>query len=280
MSKRTVLTVVAATALAVGGSVAFASPAFADPTPATGPVTTISNLVVGIDNSAGRQVHVQYSYSIADPSLAADSIVEVTTHDSCDTPTVVDRDVPLSSPGGGISLFVTVPSDGYVEVKVYSSNGTSAPLVSAPVDATDITVTPVDTTGSFNPGTPPTTGTFGILVGGRVPNSSFQLYVDGTASGPVITVPGCGESVQNYSGAPGTVLSLHNIEGNFDVATTTIPGARTAPADPADPTTPTLNRLPMTGVGPDAWYAGGFGLAAVIIGGLLLVVRRRVASRG
>jgi hypothetical protein len=267
---------ITAAALVVGGSVAFAAPAFADPTPAPGPVTTISNLVVGIDNSSGRQVHIQYNFLIADPTLDADSIVEVTDFENCDSPTVIDRDVPLTSPAGGISLYVALPAAGYVEVKVYSSNGASAPLVSAPAVASDTAVSQSDISADFNPGTPPTTGTLVIDLGGVVPESRFQLYSNGSPTGPVITVPGCGEYVHSYSGAPGDVLMLHNTDADFDVVNITIPGAVSPPVDPSTPTDPTL---PTTGVGPGSWYAGGIGLAALFVGALLLLVQWRVRRR-
>jgi hypothetical protein len=237
-------------------------------------VTTISNLVVGIDNSSGRQVHVQYNYSVADPILAADSIVEVTDFANCDSPTAIDQDVPLANAqGGAISLYLALPATGYVEVKVYSSNGASAPLVSLPAVASDTLVSPSDIGADFNPDTPPTTGTLGIDLGGDVPESSFQLYSNGSPTGAVITVPGCGEYVHSYSAAPGDVLMLHNIDGDFDLINITIPAAVTPPADPGTPT------LPTTGVGPGSWYAGGFGLAALFVGAVLLLVQWRVRRR-
>jgi hypothetical protein len=271
--KRTAAAAVTAAVLAVGGSVVVAAPAFASPTPATGPVTTISNLVVGIDNSSGRQVHIQYNFLIADPSLDSDSIVEVTDFNDCDNPTVIDRDVPLASPGGGISLYVILPVDGYVEVVVYSSNGTSAPLASAPAFASDTPVAADDTGANFIPDTPPTTGSLVVNMGGAVPQSTFQLYVNGAGSGAAFTVAGCQEVVHPYSGVPGDVLTLHDVDGDFDAATITIPGGVSAPTDPGAPT------LPTTGVGPGSWYAGGFGLAALFAGGLLLLVQWRVRRR-
>jgi hypothetical protein len=275
--KKTAAAAVTAVALAVIGSLAFAAPAFADPTPAPGPVTTISNLVVGIDNSFGRQVHIQYNYSVADPTLGADSIVEVTDFANCDSPTVIDQDVPLpNTQAGAISLYVAVPATGYVEVKVYSSNGVSAPLVSLPVVASDTLVSPSDISADLNPDTPPTTGTVVIDLGGDVPESSFQLYSNGSPTGPVITVPGCGEYVHSYSGAPGDLIMLHNVDGDFDLINITIPGAVSPPVDPGTPTDPTL---PTTGVGPGSWYAGGFGLAALFVGAVLLLVQWRVRRR-
>ncbi|HEX3680515.1 MAG TPA: hypothetical protein VHU90_12400 [Galbitalea sp.] len=275
MLKKTLFAAAIAAVLAVGGSLGFATPAFADPTPAPDPTTTISNLAVTlVQDASGRQAFIQFNYTIDDPTADSDSIAEVTTFDTCDTPTVVDVDNPLPSAlGGGISFYVTVPADGYVEVKIYSSNGAAAPLVSAPVDATDVAVTSSDTTASFTPSAPATSGSLVILVGGRVPQSTFQLYSNGAPTGPVITVPGCGEDVQSYSAAPGTVLTLHNIDGDFDAATTTIPGAVSGPADPG------VASLPTTGVGPGSWYAGGFGLVAVFVGAVLLLVEWRVRRR-
>ncbi len=279
MPKKTLFaTAIIATALGLGGSLAFATPAFASPTPATGPVTTVSNLVVGIDNTAGRQVQIQFNYTVADPTLDADSIVEVTDFASCSTPTVIDRDVPLpNAVGGGISLFVAVPATGFVKVQVFSSNGVSAPLVTAPAFATDTTVDAGDFGASITPGVPPTTGSIVISPGNEVPVTHLQLYLNGVPSGAVISVDGCtGEDVQNYSVAAGTVLTLHEIDGDFDVATFTVPAAASSPSDP------TIRRLPMTGVGPGSWYAGGLGLVAVLVGGILLLMqwptRRRRTS--
>jgi hypothetical protein len=277
MPKKTLfVTAIIATALGLGGSLAFATPAFASPTPATGPVTTVSNLVVGVDNTAGRQVQIQFNYTVADPTLDGDSIVEVTDFDSCSTPTVIDRDVPLPNAiGGGISLFVAVPAAGFVKVQVFSSNGASAPLVTAPAFATDATVDAGDFGASITPGVPPTTGSIVISPGNEVPVTHLQLYLDGVASGPVISVDGCNvEDVEDYSVAAGTVLTLHEIDGDFDAATFTVPPAASAPTDP------TIRRLPTTGVGPGSWSAGGFGLVAVFIGGLLLLVQRRTRRRG
>jgi hypothetical protein len=277
-TSRVAAAVITAAVLAMGGSIAFAAPASADPTPAPDPAATISNLAVSIvQDASGRQAFIQYNYTVDDPTLDSDSIAEVTTFDFCDTPTVVDRDNPLPNAlGGGTSFYVTLPADGFVEVKIYSSNGTSAPLVSAPAYASDTAVSFDDVGASFYPDTPPTTGSLVITLGGDVPVSTFQLYSNGSPTGSVITVPGCGESVQSYSAPAGTVLTLHDVEGDFDAATTTVPGGVSAPTDPS---TPTLTSRPTTGVGPGSWYAGGFGLAALIVGGTLLLVRWRMRRR-
>ena len=278
MPKKTLFAAaITAAVLAVGGSLAFAAPAFADPTPAPDPTTTISNVAVGIDNSAGRQVHIQYNFTIADPTLDGDSIVEVTDFDSCDTPTVIDRDVPLASPGGGISLYVVVPATGFVKVQIYSSNGAAAPLVTAPVFASDAAVTPTDFIASIAPDPSPLTGVVSVNTGNSAPIVHYELEGNGVPIGAPFAVDGCAAQSENYSAAAGTVLTVHVVDGDFDAATFTIPGGDPAPADPGAPT------LPTTGVGPGSWYAGGLGLAALVVGAVLLIVhwrmrRRRVAA--
>jgi len=264
---------ITAVVLAVGGSLAVAAPAFASPTPAPDPTTTITNVVVGIDDSSGRQVHIQYNFLIADPSLDGDSIVEVTDFDSCDTPTVIDRDVPLASPGGGISLYVAVPAEGYVQVKIFSSNGAAAPLVTAPVFASDTAVTSTDFVASITPNPSPLTGIVSVNAGNTNPFVHYELEGNGVPIGTPFTVDGCATQSENYSAAAGTVLTVHAIDGDFDAASFTVPGGVSAPADPGVPT------LPTTGVGPGSWYAGGLGLVAVFIGGVLLLVQWRARRR-
>jgi hypothetical protein len=274
--KKSAAAAITAFVLAAGGSLAFAAPAFASPTPAPDPAVTISNVATSIvQDASGRQAFVQYNYELSDPTSPSDSIAEITTFNSCDTPTVVDEDVPLPAAAGiaGVSFYVTLPVNGYVEVKVYASNGASAPLVSAPALASDTPVSLDDTGASFTPNTPPTTGTLTVNMGSDVPQSSFQLYVNGSPSGAPFTVLGCQEIINNYSAAPGDVLTLHDVDGNFDAASFTIPGGVSAPADPGVPT------LPTTGVGPGSWYAGGFGLAALLVGGILLLVQWHVRRR-
>ncbi|MES2172300.1 MAG: hypothetical protein V4479_16500 [Actinomycetota bacterium] len=226
-------------AFALVGALAFAAPAAASPTPDPDPAVNIANVTAAVSNTAGRQVGVQFNYELTDDTQVGDTIVEVTTYNSCGAPTVTDTDVqlpiePVANTFSGISLYVAVPATGYVQVQLFTSNGGAAPLVSGPVFATDpaVPVSAGDVGASFTPDPTPTTGVFTGNTGNDAGVVHYQLFDNGTAVGAPVAAAGCGNFAGTYSGAAGDVLTLHIVESNLDAATVTIPAAVGAPPAP------------------------------------------------
>jgi hypothetical protein len=235
MFKKSAL-IAAGGAIALVGAIAFAAPAFASPTPDPDPAVTITNITADVVSLPARNVHVQFNWVLTDDTHVGDTIIEVTTYDSCGAPTVTDTDaqLPIEPVPGSIaasSLYVAIPATGYVTVQLFTSNGGAAPLVSAPVIATDpaAAVTSGDVGASFTPDPTPSTGTFSGNTGNDAGVIHYQVFDNGIATGASITAPGCGNFYGTYSGAAGDVLTLHIVESNLDAATVTIP----TPAPPS-----------------------------------------------